>query len=283
LSPKVTGEPIVPARRAGWRRVAEIVVQNGYVRAIAVIGLTLALGLAVRARLNPIDVVMLFLLAVVIVAATEGRGPAVLTVLLATALFDFFFVPPYGTFSVLDQSFGFTFGVMFVVALIMSGLTGRIRSQALEAQRGEARASALYEMVRDLAATSRRDEQRVIAARHLAAIARGEAEVVLADGMAAGQPLPPSLGADSPLSDIEIRAAADWAVRHGQPAGWGTIHSAGAESLVIPLTTGGTTLGVAVITPPSIDRVLEDHELRTLEVLAQQAALVMKRVGPASA
>ncbi len=46
------------------------------------------------------NIVMLFLLAVVVVALRSGRGPAVLAAFLNVAAFDFFFVPPRFTFAV---------------------------------------------------------------------------------------------------------------------------------------------------------------------------------------
>src|SRR5689334_14243216 len=107
-------------------------VRNPFVRALGILAVALIGGLVLRSRLKPIDVVMVFLLAVVLVAARLGRGPALMSVALATLLFDFFFVPPYGTLSVLDGSYWFTFGAMFVVAMIMTELTATIREQALD-------------------------------------------------------------------------------------------------------------------------------------------------------
>ncbi len=48
------------------------------------------------------NIVMLFLLAVVLVAVKWGRGPAVLAAFVSVATFDFFFVPPRFTFAVSD-------------------------------------------------------------------------------------------------------------------------------------------------------------------------------------
>ena len=47
-------------------------------------------------------------------------GPALLASVLSIAAFDFVFVPPYYTFNVHDGAYFLTFGVMLVVALIMS-------------------------------------------------------------------------------------------------------------------------------------------------------------------
>ncbi|HRE16820.1 MAG TPA: DUF4118 domain-containing protein, partial [Rhodocyclaceae bacterium] len=48
------------------------------------------------------NIVMLFLLAVVLVAVRYGRGPAVLASFLSVGIFDFFFVQPRFSFAVSD-------------------------------------------------------------------------------------------------------------------------------------------------------------------------------------
>ena len=101
-----------------------------YLAAAGIILLVAAGMLAMRSHLNPIDVAMLFLLAVVVVASRYPRGPAVLASLLSIALFDFLFVPPYYRFSVHDTAYLLTFGMMLVIAITMSRLTARIREQA---------------------------------------------------------------------------------------------------------------------------------------------------------
>jgi two-component system sensor histidine kinase KdpD len=101
-----------------------------YLAAAGIILLVAAGMLAMRSHLNPIDVAMLFLLAVVVVASRYPRGPAVLASLLSIALFDFLFVPPYSRFSVHDTAYLLTFGMMLVIAITMSRLTARIREQA---------------------------------------------------------------------------------------------------------------------------------------------------------
>ena len=58
------------------------------------------------------NIVMLFLVAVVVVALWLGRGPAVLASLLSVAAFDFFFVPPRLSFAVSDVQYLMTFFIM---------------------------------------------------------------------------------------------------------------------------------------------------------------------------
>jgi K+-sensing histidine kinase KdpD len=122
-----------------------------YLASLGVVTLTTALGLALRRYLANVDMAMLFLLAVVVVAAQTRQGPALLASVLSIATFDFVFVPPTYTFHVHDAAYLLTFGVMLVVALVMSGLTGRVRQQAEEADARARTTTKLSALNRDLA------------------------------------------------------------------------------------------------------------------------------------
>jgi two-component system, OmpR family, sensor histidine kinase KdpD len=77
---------------------------------------------------DPANIVMLFLLAVFLVAWLLGRGPALLAAFLAVALFDFFFIQPHFSFAVADAQHLITFAVMLAVALV----TGQLAAVARE-------------------------------------------------------------------------------------------------------------------------------------------------------
>ncbi|MGB9130287.1 MAG: DUF4118 domain-containing protein [Thiobacillus sp.] len=77
---------------------------------------------------DPANIVMLFLLAVFLVAWRLGRGPALLAAFLAVALFDFFFVLPHFSLAVADAQHLITFAVMLAVALV----TGQLAAVARE-------------------------------------------------------------------------------------------------------------------------------------------------------
>ncbi|MEO6599617.1 MAG: DUF4118 domain-containing protein [Polyangiaceae bacterium] len=78
------------------------------------------------------DTVMIYLLGVVLVSLRFGYGPSLLAAVLSVLCFDFFFIPPLFTFAVRDLSHIVTFAVMFMVALLISGLTQRVRASAIE-------------------------------------------------------------------------------------------------------------------------------------------------------
>jgi len=126
-----------PKRNYGW--------------AVLVCVLTTVIAAPLREVLDLTNIVVLFLLIVLLVAARFGRGPAVLAAFLSVALFDVFFVPPRFSFTVNDAQYLVTFAVMLVVALVTGQLTAGLRRQAVVASLREQRTQALYEMARGLA------------------------------------------------------------------------------------------------------------------------------------
>ncbi len=124
-----------------------------YALASGLCALTTLVAIPLRDWLDKANIVMIYLLAVFVVAVRLGRGPAVLTALLSVALFDFFFVPPHISFSVADAQYLVTFVVMLAVGLITSHLAAQLgeRSEAAQASAEETR--VLYGLARDLGAT----------------------------------------------------------------------------------------------------------------------------------
>jgi two-component system, OmpR family, sensor histidine kinase KdpD len=87
-----------------------------------------ALGL--DAYFHVVNVALVYLLAVVLVALRWARGPVVAVAILNVAAFNYFFIPPRGTFHVDDPQYLLTFAMMLGVGLIVSGLTERVRARA---------------------------------------------------------------------------------------------------------------------------------------------------------
>ena len=250
-------------------------VWREYASALGIVALCAALGFALRSRLKTVDVAMLLLLGVVAVAARYRRGPALVASALSIAVFDFVFVPPYYTFNVHDTAYFLTFGVMLAVALVMSGLTARIREQREEARERERRTAALYAMDRELSAAAGREGLVAVIERHLGRAAGGEASVLLEDERRADGPL--SWPGGRVFESATMRVAAAWARERGIPAGWSTTSGAEAEAMAVPLRSAGHALGLAMIRPDDPDRRLSDAERETVFALADLAAAALER------
>jgi two-component system sensor histidine kinase KdpD len=246
-----------------------------YAWAVGTILLTSAVGLALRSRLLIIDVAMLYLLAVVFVAARSHLGPAVLASVLSTALLDFLFVPPYYRFRVEDVHYFLTFAVMLAVSLTMTRLTERLRAQALAARASERRTAAVAALDRELREAASRRDLIAIATQHLRRVVGGEAAIALAEETLA-QRAAPEWPTEGVFESVEVRVAAGSAYERGEPAGSGTHVAAGAEALVVPLGTAPHRLGVVAVRPTPAERPVDADERRVVEALAAHLALELE-------
>jgi len=264
------GEPARPAPRppAPW---------NEYAAAAAIALVPTAIGLALRAaeaELSTIDAAMLYLLGVVVAASRYRQGPATLTSLLSIALFDFFFVQPYYTFSFHDASYGLTFTVMLLVALVMSRLTARIRSQAEASRERERRTATLYAMSRDLSSARRSDELEAIILKHVHDTFAADIVLLVPDASGRLQPVEPPA---YPIDDREI-GVAQWTYDQRQPAGHGTSTLPAAVALYVPLAVSDRSVGVIGIRPTERHQFRDPGQRRLLEALAGQAAVAFERL-----
>jgi two-component system sensor histidine kinase KdpD len=248
-------------------------------RAYGGAALVIAVASGVAALMAPrfalANLIMIYLLGVLVVATRFGRGPSLLASLLSVAAFDFLFVPPQLTFAVSDTQYLVTFGVMLVVALVISDLATRIRDQADAARARESRTAALYAMSRDLTRARATPEIVDTAARHIAGVFATEVAFLLPglDGALASQT---SMAAtfDPDASD---RAVARWTFEHRQPAGLGTATLPGARALYLPLTASRGALGVLGVRPADPHAFDAPDHLHQLETFANQTALALER------
>lgn len=125
--------------------------RRSYVLTVIACVATTALGSALQAYLDLVNIVMLFLLVVLLAAIHAGRGPAVLAAFLSVALFDFFLVPPHLSFAVSDAQYLITFAVMLAVALTTAHLAANLRQQAEASSQKERQTRLLYDLARELA------------------------------------------------------------------------------------------------------------------------------------
>lgn len=248
---------------------------RSYGIALGAIAATALLAAAVRDHVAPVNLVMLFLLAVVAVALALGRGPSALAAVLGVALFDFFFVPPHLTFTVDDAQYLLTFAGMLAVGITISTLTVRLRAEAAGAHARERRATALYELSRDLAEVPFDGALLHAAVRHTQGMFGGEA-VVLMPG--AGGELALRAG-DEATFGLDEREAAEWVFDHGRPAGAPTRERRGVRGLYVPLPGGeGEVLGVLGVRWPDAPPNLPEDPVRLLETFANQIALALGRI-----
>jgi len=259
--------PTPPAPRSAFR-------WQDYIYTALLVAAATSLGIAAGRYLALPDVVTFYLLVIMISAFRFGRGPSLAAAALSVAAYDFFFVPPFYTFSVHDVRHVLTFGVMFVVGLAISGLTSRTRRQEREARVRETRTGTLYALTRELVGAPDAEEAARIAARHAADVFGGEAFVLLPDA-SGGLAVHGRSGDTSRLGEPEL-AVARWALDHGRPAGQDTDTLPGADVVCIPLQSGPRTLGVLALRAPSREMLELEHQ-GFLDAFVRQVMLAVER------
>ncbi|PWB47571.1 MAG: two-component system sensor histidine kinase KdbD [Candidatus Methylomirabilota bacterium] len=261
-----------PAREPDW---------PAHGRAAAVVALCTAVAWAMFPYFDSSNLIMVYLLGVTAVAARSGPGPSALASVLSVAAFDFFFVPPHLTFVVADAQYLVTFAVMLVVALVISGLTVRIRAHAELARQRERRTAALYALSRELAGTRGVDNLLRAAGRHIAETFGGYVAVLLpeADGHLS---LQTALSGQFEITSSEL-GVAQWVYEHGQMAGQGTSTLPGAKALYLPLMASQGALGVLGLRPSEPDSLQAPEQLHQLETFTNQTALALERTRLAEA
>ena len=129
----------------------------GYAWAAGATVASTLVALGIDAYFHVVNVALVYLLVVVLVALRFGRGPVIAVSVLNIVAFNFFFIPPRGTFHVDDPQYLLTLAMMLGVGLIVSGLTERVRARAqaqaaleIEAETERVRSALLASISHDL-------------------------------------------------------------------------------------------------------------------------------------
>jgi len=243
--------------------------------AVAIAGavvVTAAIGL-ISSRFQVPGLSAFYLLLVLWLGATWGRGPAVAGSVAAFLLYDFFFVPPVGTFAVRGQSELLELFVLLAVALVTGQLAGSLRraQSAAEALAGDER--AMYEV-----ATAALRSPEVTAALSLLSERAVRLEGVSRFALVAmdfGNAVPLA-GGD--LSADELRQAT-WSYDNGHPVGVAISNGSvrlmrtrprANEPAYLPLASGVAVLGIDNEQP-------DPSHLRMLGALVGLADLLLDR------
>ncbi|MCB9703252.1 MAG: DUF4118 domain-containing protein [Myxococcales bacterium] len=232
------------------------------------VALATALVWLIRDHVAEPDRVMVFLLAVGLVAFRVRLGPALVTALLSVAAYDLFFVEPFFTFAVDDARYMITFVVMASVGAVLSSLTARLRLQARQARDAEARTAALYQLSHELVAADDAAALATTAASAIAGAFDADVSVYLLDREGA-----PSRVAQRGAA-IEARPAA------GEGAA-GELARRG--ELGLPLIGQAGELGVVMVRPRASAGLDDADARRLLGTFVGQIALALERTRLAAA
>lgn len=261
-----------PEARAKARRsinqIGGYLSRNDAALAVIATALATAVGWAAERWMGLEDLSMVFIVAVVLVAARTRMTAAVIAATLCFLAYNFFFIEPRFTFYIGARQ-GVTTVVLFLVAALVAGrLASKLRMQVLALRAANAQATALQTLGRQLATAA--DLGQVLRAGREALKRSFSAEVMIRvdDRIEHGE--------GTPAMHDKDRAAADWAQRHRQPAGRYTDTLAGSEWWFLPLAIDGKEGSardgvIGLRFPPQLHR-LGVEQRRLAEAMADDIA-----------
>ncbi|KRG71992.1 sensor histidine kinase [Pseudoxanthomonas dokdonensis] len=195
----------------------------------------IALAWAAQQWIQLDDLSMVFIVAVVLVAARTRTAAAVLAAILCFLAYNFFFIEPRFTLFIGARQ-GLTTVLLFLLAALLAGrLASRLRMQVLALRAANAHVTVMQGLARQLSAAA--DLGQVLQSGRTALERHFDASVWLC----VDETETASNGVQ--LQDID-RAAVEWVRGHGQPAGRFTDTLAGSSWWLLPMRNEQIALGV---------------------------------------
>jgi two-component system, OmpR family, sensor histidine kinase KdpD len=223
------------------------------------------------------DVVMLYLLGIMLISSRYGFAASIFAAFVSVAAFNFFFVPPYFTLVVGDLRHAVTFAVMFLVAVVISGLTQRVRNQAAAARDREQRTLALYELSRELAGAQGIRRVIEVSAGHLENAFASKVSVFTSGPSEELERVYASGGLGN-FSETDM-SIGRWVWSNQKEAGLGTAALSSGTTRYVPLVASAGIVGVLGLTPDRADRFDSIEQRRQADAFAAQMALAIERAG----
>jgi len=247
---------------------------SGFAAAIGAVAAATLVASPIYSTLPGANVSLAYLLGVLLVAIRFGLLPSIAASVLSFIVYNFVFTEPRFTFAMSDTQ-GILIMVFFlVVAVLVSKLAARVRTEVEASKRSARRMATLYEFTSRISAAASLDDVLWAVVHHVAATLHGRSLVLLPeDGrlvLKAGYPPEDTL-------DEKSQAAADWAWSNGKPAGRGSATLPTTDWLFLPLRAGRNPVGVLGVQVEANQTLLSPEQSRLLDTLADQAAAAIDR------
>jgi two-component system, OmpR family, sensor histidine kinase KdpD len=267
----------VPAKSVETQPRPEPLRVEHYFGSAGAVAAALGVGLLVKHFIAVQSISLVFLTAVMASAIAWGLLPSLFAAVASVLAYNFFFLPPLYTFTVADPENVLTLFFFLVVAVIVSNLTARTRSQILTARLRAKTTAELYAFSRKVAGIGALDDLLWATAYQISSMLNVRTVLLLpakdGEGLEVMSGYPP----EDHLDDADM-AAARWTWGHNRPAGRGADTLPGTKRLFLPLRTGSGPVGVIGIDRDVPGPLLTPDERRLLDALADQAAVAIERI-----
>lgn len=246
-----------------------------YLKALGIVLVGLGAAVLLQPRFGIENVDLVLLTAVVAVAVRYGLWPSLLASIAASLAYNFFFLPPVYTFTITDPTNVAAFFFFMLIAILVSNVAARVRTQADTAIGRIRTTEQLYAFSRKLAGTATLDDVLWASAYQIALMLKVRVVLLLPeDGLLTVKSgYPP----EDQLDQADL-AAANWAWSNDRSAGRGSDTLPGAKRLFLPMRTGRGPIGVIGIDNDRTGPLLTPDQRRLLDALVDQGALAIERV-----
>jgi two-component system sensor histidine kinase KdpD len=266
----MTGE--TPQPRALKSHAPSLTSWKPYGIAGVVISLATLFNIMLFPFLASSNLVMVYLLSLVVIARFGRIGLSIIASIISVLAYDFFFVPPFYSFSVSDIEYIFTLLVMLIVAQIISYLTILTRRQTESARLVQSQTTALYTLSRQLLNTRGIDKLVTLGVTYIAEAFNGDVMALLLKKnhleIQGSYPEKQHL-------DIKERSIAQWVFEMGQVAGMGTDTLSFSKALYLPLMAAQGPIGVLRILPRT-SQLFTPEQMSLLVSCVNQLALALE-------
>ncbi|WP_324699295.1 sensor histidine kinase KdpD [Novosphingobium sp. RL4] len=248
---------------------------SGYLVSFALTAAVTLMGTQILRTGNISDLGLLYLLPVMVAATRYGLRTGVVTGLLCSIGYNFFFIPPTHTLTIEDPRNILTVLVLLGVAVVSSQLAARVRAHALQAQASAAQNGALAGFARLLTGVRTVDDLGHLLCAEIGRLLAGNAVLLMPgdDGLSQRWSWPK----EAHLETLDL-AAATWAYDNNAPAGRGSDTLTASEWLFHPLAAGGAAMGVFGLARSDARAPVRPDQLPLLLSLLDQAALALDRI-----
>ncbi|MGB6255008.1 MAG: DUF4118 domain-containing protein, partial [Bradyrhizobium sp.] len=246
-----------------------------YLMSLLIVGIGLVAAEFIQPLFGIENVDLMFLTAVVGVAVRFGLLPSLLASVAASLSYNFFFLPPIYTFTITDPTNVAAFFFFMLIAILVSNVAARVRTQADSAIGRIRTTELLYAFSRKLAGTATLDDVLWATAYQAALMLKVRVVLLLPEHgvLTVKTGYPP----EDQLDKADL-AAANWAWGNDRAAGRGSDTLPGAKRLFLPMRTGRGLIGVIGIDDDKSGPLLTPDQRRLLDALVDQGALAIERV-----
>lgn len=216
----------------------------------------------------------IFLLGILLQSLIQTRGPLLFSTVLYALIWDYFFIPPFGTFFITEKEDIILIILYLITALITSTLIERDRFHLEILQKREHTILELYEIVREIAGFANARPDLTPISEKLKKILDGSVEFLI-KSMDNGINLDNSALLQS--TDEKEQSAALWVYEHGKEAGWSTTTLPFSKHYFIPLKGYNEIVGIFIYRPNNENKKLSIEEKNFANTVCHHLANFLER------